>query len=467
MTLTSDISIFIFHRDLRLYDNTTLINQYINEENVILIFIFTPDQIKNNKYISYNSVNFMINSLIELNNEIKKYNGKLYCFYGDTLNVLNDIKLIINIKSIGFNKDYTPYSINRDNLIIKWATENSIKIYNDHDFLLNSNSLNSTYVMFSFFYKYMINLNVLKSNSFKYKKISKLPNSHKIHKIVYDIQNIRTILNIPSQTSKSHDIILFGGRLEGLKLLDNINNIEYTGNLNDNTSLLSSHIHFNTISIREVYYASNKKSQNHEFFVRQLIWREFYINITVNNPHVLNQQINKTDINYAYKKNEELKIKWIYDSELFDLWKNGETGFPIVDACMRQLNNIGYLHNRGRMIVASFLCKDMQIDWRLGEHYFATKLVDYDPINNNAGWQWVAGYGNNPMPYFRIFNPWLQSFKYDKECIFIKKWIPELNAIPNLHIHNWNKFCNLYKNIYKHPILDHDIQKITYLKLVK
>ena len=155
----------------------------------------------------------------------------------------------------------------------------------------------------------------------------------------------------------------------------------------------------------------------------------------------------------------------IYNDKLFEKWKNGETGFPIVDACMKELINTGYMHNRGRLIVSSFLCKDLHMDWRLGEQYFATTLIDYDPINNNGGWQWTSGTGTDASPYFRILNPWIQSKKFDPNADYIKKWLPELKNVPANDIHTWD-LCYKNYSIYLEPIVSHAKERIKALALM-
>ena len=149
------------------------------------------------------------------------------------------------------------------------------------------------------------------------------------------------------------------------------------------------------------------------------------------------------------------KIKWDNNPTHFNKWKEGKTGIPIVDACMRQMNTTGYMHNRGRMIVSSFLIKNLLIDWRKGEKYFANMLTDYNISANNGGWQWASGGGTDAQPYFRIFNPWTQAKKYDKECEYIKKWIPELRYVDNKDILNWNTMYKKYDINYPKPIVDH------------
>ena len=240
-----------------------------------------------------------------------------------------------------------------------------------------------------------------------------------------------------------------GGRKEALKILKNINsfsNYEKTRDvLSKNTTHLSAYLKFGCISIREVYHVVKNKFGINDDIIKQLLWRDFYYH--VGNEYTIWGKSMKEKYN---------KIKWLYNKKHFNKWKNAMTGFPIVDAAMRQLNETGFMHNRGRLIVASFLIKNLQIDWLWGEKYFATQLIDYDPLVNNGNWQWVAGTGTDSQPYFRIFNPWSQSEKHDKDCIYIKKWIPELKNVDNKDIHKWYKTYKNYPNIkYPTPIIDY------------
>ncbi len=212
------------------------------------------------------------------------------------------------------------------------------------------------------------------------------------------------------------------------------------------TTRLSAYLKFGLCSIREIHEAVSKQLGILHPLIRQLYWRDFYIHIAFHFPHVFKR---------AFKPRYE-RIQWSYDSSLFQMWCEGKTGFPIVDAGMRQLNTTGWMHNRVRMIVASFLTKDLHIDWRWGERYFAERLVDYDPSVNNGNWQWAASTGADAQPYFRIFNPWRQQKRYDKECKYIKKWIPELSKVKANIIHKWFKPTNLDSEIsYPKPIVDH------------
>jgi deoxyribodipyrimidine photo-lyase len=216
---------------------------------------------------------------------------------------------------------------------------------------------------------------------------------------------------------------------------------EDRNNLFQSTTKLSPYIKFGLISIREVYHKIKSLFGKSHDLIKQLYWREFYYNISHNRPDLFKGKSFKLQYD---------KIKWINNQKSFKLWKNGMTGYPIVDAGMRELNNTGYMHNRARLITSNFLVKHLFIDWRFGEIYFASKLIDYDPSVNNGNWQFTSSSGADSQPYFRMMNPWLQGQRHDPECEYIKKWIPELKDIPNEHIHNWQDYYQQYKKI-KYP----------------
>ena len=443
------MNLYIFHRDLRLIDNTTLIE--ISDDQVIPIFIFNPNQIdkKKNKYFSNNSVQFMIESLNELNKDIKKYNGELSFFYGDDIKILKEIIKKYPIKKIGFNYDYTPFAKMRDNKIIEFCKLNNIQVVIKEDYplfdILNNQTLkkdNTPYKVYTPFKNHLLTLPIRKVNSFKkFNFHKKINNKYSINDLSIFYQNNNNI--------NSH-----GGSSLALKILKQIDNFKDYNSKRDfltyQTTFLGPHLHFNTVSIRLVYQFFLEKLTKKNNLINQLIWRDFYLNITHFFPHVLNGQINK--YNKSFKSDYD-KIKWITNKDLFDKWKNGLTGITIVDAGMRQLKETGFQHNRCRMICASFLVKNLNIDWREGERYYATQLVDYDPSNNSGGWQWTSGGGTDAQPYFRIFNPWTQAKKFDKECIYIKQWIPELIDVPNKDILNWDK-KHLNYNLYTKPIIN-------------
>ena len=400
------VDIFVFHRDLRVNDNKAWNSLIRHSDNSIIpIFIFNPKQIyaKKNSYFSNNAVQFMIESLEDL-----EKNLYINYYEGNDIEILEKIKKNYKISSIAFNKDYTPFAIRRDKIIEDWCNKNGINLIIEEDYTLFQigkirNNNGNSYQKFTPFYKTAIQMS----------KAIEEPKT-----VSYNNNIIKTVLKYDKHKyyKKNENIELQGGRIYGLERLkkdmtyyEKERDIPYL----ESTTKLSPYIKFGCISIREVYYNYSKNTT----LIKELIWREFYANIIYEYPHV---------IGGSFKKKYD-KIKWSNDKANFRKWCNGETGYPIIDAGMKQLNEIGWMHNRVRMIVATFLVKDLMIDWRWGEKYFATKLVDYDPASNNGGWQWCASTGTDSQPYFRIFNPFLQAKKYDKNNEYIKKWNPDYN----------------------------------------
>ena len=294
------------------------------------------------------------------------------------------------------------------------------------------------------------------------KKVDSPTSLRKIHfsSTSKHLQNSITLDDAMKRFTKINpNILVHGGRGNAISQMrqaaKNIKNYPRTHNdLSHSTSELSAYIKFGCVSIREVYKTFRTKHD----FIRQLFWRDFYANILYSFPYVLGSNL----------KQKYNKIKWHHNERWFKKWCQGETGFPIVDAGMRQLNATGYMHNRARLIVASFLVKTLLISWEEGEKYFASKLTDYDPASNNGNWGWISGGGADSQPYFRIFNPWSQSEEHDPDCIYIKTWIPELETLEPKIIHNWETECINNKDIkYPKPICDYKEQKDKCLKMYK
>lgn len=450
------MSIFIFRRDFRIKDNTAWNKMLMNEDKnnpIYPIFIFTPEQIngKLNKYKSDNSVQFMIESLLELNKEVKI----TFC-YGDIIKVLNNIiknnGFTNNITSIYTNTDYTPYAVKREKRIEKFCKENDIKFEPCHDITLFepntiTNSSDKIYQKYTPFMRTCIKKKVPKPNTINRSK------NIKHAKTSYEIS-----INKLKSFYKHNDLIhVHGGRNNALKILNNVSSFgRYKKNRNIlhlNTTNLSAYLKFGCVSIREAY---NILKIN-KTLIRQLIWREFYYHL----GYGFIERFGK-----SLKSNYD-NIKWINNSSHYKKWCEGRTGFPIVDACMTQLNKTGYMHNRGRLIVSSFLVKNLLINWKYGEKYFAQKLVDYDVLVNNGNWQWTAGSGADSQPYFRIFNPNRQSEAYDKDCLYIKKWLPELKEVDNKHLHDWENNHQNYNIDYPKPMINYAESKVNALKLYR
>lgn len=443
--------LFIFRRDLRIIDNNGLNNIADLCKNVFTIFIFTPEQVgSNNKYKSDNSVQFMIESLKNLYSNIKNKGGYLYTFYGDNETIISNCIKTFNIEVICFNSDITPYARTRDNKIIKMCEKMNVLVDPIHDYYLHppgiiKTSTGNPYQKFTPYYLTALKIKVdspvgMRHIPFKHSNIS-------IHNKISLDDAMKKFTNI------NPNILIKGGRDEAIKIMNKAlktqtHYIKTHNQLDKETTHLSAYIKFGCISIREVYKIFKTKKE----IIRQLFWRDFYANVLYEFPYVLG---------HAMKHNYD-NIKWYNNPTWFKKWCEGRTGFPIVDAGMRQLNSTGYMHNRARLVVASFLIKTLFIDWKKGEKYFATLLTDYDPASNNLNWQWCASSAIDSQPYFRMFNPWRQAETYDPDCIYIKRWIPELSHVSTEMILNWwnPKYDTNNDDVsYPRPIVDYDEQR--------
>jgi len=437
------MDLFIFRRDFRIFDNTTL--NLLN--NVIPIFIFDPIQIDNNPYFSNNSVQFLCESLEDLKKQISKKGGKLYIFYGDTFETLQKILSLVDIKTIGFNQDYTPFSIQRDEKIKQLFSN----VLSEQDCVLNpvgtvKTGSNTFYSKFTPYY-----------NKAKIIEIPK-PKTKKIKFIKVSVLDKLTIDNLKQFYSENPNILHHGGRTLALKQLNLIKKQkEYNDTRNIPsipTSEISAYNKYGCFSIREVYEKCRKTIGLENGLVRQLYFRDFYYNVVYSHPEVLSGKP-------FIKRFENI----VWDDKYFEEFKTGQTGFPIIDAGIRQLLKTGFIHNRVRMLCASFLSKDLLIDWRKGEKYFAQMLYDYDPAQNSGGWQSTVGVGASALDWFQVMNPWTQTLKFDPECKYIKEWIPELKDVPNEVILNWEK--EEYECDYPRPIVNHDERRLIFLERFK
>ena len=449
-------SIFIFRRDFSIEDNLGFIECYKESKNVLPIFIFTPEQIENNEFFSANSFQFMIESLKELDKEFKsKYNSQLHFYYGENIKILKNLYKDYKYDAIYYNKDYTKYAMKRDLSINDFCNENKIKCIQKETYLL---APIGTYLKKDG--KEYLKYTPFKDNAKKI-KVDKPKNYHFNDKSKFDKIDIE--FNIYDLKYKiNENIAVNGGRKNALDILKNIEHfINYDkerNDLNTPTTHLSAYIKYGTVSIREVYNAIIDKFKIDNGLINQLYWREFYYYLGYYNPKVLEGKSLKD----VYDK-----IEWENNSKLLKFWKEGKTGFPAVDAGMREMNKTGFMHNRARLITSGILIKILKCDWRLGEKYFAQSLVDYDPLVNNGNWQWSSGSGADSQPYFRILSPWKQAIDNDANCEYIKKWIPELRNIPNKDILNWGTNHNKYKNIYIAPIVEYELARKDIVNIYK
>jgi len=455
--------LFLFRRDFRVIDNTGLIQFSKQCKNLYCCFIFTPEQAsKANAYRSTNALQFMIESLDDLRNELRIHGGELYLFHGTNRSVLSTIIRQCNIHCIGYNKDYTPYAVKRDGEVTLLCDKHSIECLTFSDYYLfePGTILNG---QGGFYKKYTPFLNEVMHHG----KVAPCSNQRVTNFAKRTFPDTITIqdafrLFVPH---RNPDILVNGGRPEGILLLRRAMNEqthyeEKRDSLTYNTTFLSAYIKFGCVSIREVYHAFVKKFGKNSGLIRELIWREFFASVLYGFPEV---------VGHSYQPRYR-SIRWNNNVLHFNKWKRGLTGYPIVDCGMRQLNATGYMHNRLRMMTASFLIKVLLIDWRWGEKYFAQQLTDYDIASNNGNWQGISGTGVDMKPYFRDMNPYIQSVKFDKNAEFIKKWIPELAGVTPGDIHKWNESWSKaeYEDIkYPKPIVDYYDQKEKMLALYK
>lgn len=414
MSKTNGLALHVFRRDLRLEDNTALIEAMNTSDEVIPCFIFDTRQIGDNPYKSDASLAFMAKSLAELDEALRKKDSQLYLFHGIAEEVIATLLSTLPIDAVFINRDYTPFSRTRDLEIENACRSKNITFNCYADALLHEPE------------------EVLKPDGKPYSMYTAAFNRASLLSVKAPLKNShsnyykKNISNIDKHTMavllqlQTPDLLVKGGRKEGLQLIKQaltLKNYETIRNLpaQNGTSKLSAHNKFGTVSIREVYSAiANSLGKSHTL-IKELYWRDFFTHITFHFPYVLGAAFHSKYDQLSWSKNEAH----------FQAWCKGMTGFPIVDAGMRELNTTGYMHNRVRMITASFLVKDLHIDWRWGEKYFAQKLVDYDPAVNNGNWQWAASTGCDAQPYFRVFNPLLQQKKFDPDCAYIERWVPE------------------------------------------
>lgn len=417
------VSLFWFRRDLRLHDNAGLYHALRSGKKVIPVFIFDKkilDELENKED---KRVDFIHRNLTAIQEELNDIGSTLHVLHGTPEECYKQLIKEYDVTAVYTNHDYEPYAGERDKKIADYLASNNIAFYSfkdqvifEKDEVLKDDGMPYTvYTPYSKKWKQKLNEFYLKPyptekyfDAFLKQKAIAIPS-------LEDIGFKKTDVNIPSE--KLNESVA--------KDYHNTRDIPSI----HGTTRLSVHLRFGTVSIREL--ATEAKELN-EKLLNELIWRDFYQAILWHFPKV---------INTAFKPEYD-GIKWRNNDDEFKQWCAGDTGYPIVDAGMRELNETGYMHNRVRMVVASFLTKHLLIDWRWGEAYFAGKLLDFDLASNNGGWQWAAGSGCDAAPYFRIFNPYLQTQKFDPELKYIRKWVPEFEDFS-----------------YPKPIVDHDMAR--------
>lgn len=399
------VSIFWFRRDLRLEDNVALYHALQSKHPVIPIFIFDSD-ILNSLPENDARVGFIFDSLQNINTQLNAIGTSILIKFGTTTAVWESLFKKFTISEVFYNKDYEPYAIKRDLSIDALAKANNALCFPFKD-----------QVIFE-------ELEITKADGLPYTIYTPYKNKWlEKYKAIAPLVECNT-QSIFSNFYKSNfdfpTLQQLGFQESDIKVvpysLKQINNYHESRDFPalDSTSYLSPHLRFGTVSIRKLVNWAVRKN---DVFLSELIWREFFMQILFSFPKVVSHNFKS-----AYDG-----IQWRNNEEDFKRWCTGTTGYPMVDAGMRQLNETGYMHNRVRMVVASFLCKHLLINWQWGEAYFAEKLLDYDLSANVGNWQWAAGTGCDAAPYFRVFNPEIQLKKFDEKGIYIRKWIPEFD----------------------------------------
>lgn len=418
------VNIMWFRRDLRLNDNAALYHSLTSQHPVVPVFIFDKNILDDLEDRQDRRVIFIHDALKEMQQQLEALGSTLEVYHGFPEEIFRQLLQKYNINYVFTNNDYEQYAIERDDAIKKLLQEHNVSFntFKDHVIFEKNELVKDDGKPYTVFTPY--------SKKWKLKLDDFYSASYPTEKYFENFYQQRSF-EIPSLESLGFQKVTypFPGKEANETLIQSYNKKRDFPAINGTTKI-SVHLRFGTISIRELV---RKAVKLNEIYLNELIWRDFYQMILWQMPHVRN--------GFACKPEYD-RIEWRNNEDEFNAWCNGKTGYPIVDAGMRELNATGFMHNRVRMITASFLCKHLLIDWRWGESYFAQKLLDYDFAANNGGWQWTAGSGCDAAPYFRIFSPKAQTEKFDKDLKYIRKWVPELDTLD-----------------YPKPIVDHDFAR--------
>lgn len=435
MKTPKSINIFWFRRDLRVHDNHGFYEALTHDLDVLPIFIFDSNILEKLPKKDHR-VDFIIDSLNDLSQKLEAEGSGIQTYFGDPLDIFKKLMSEYKIHTVFTNHDYEPSAVKRDSAIQRILREQAIdfQTFKDQVIFEKSEVVKDDGKFYSVYTPYMRkwkeNLFKLKKKEGKipsYKSENKLERLLKIKPKVLshkDIGFVRSDIPAPGKTIKKDILTKYKERRD------------YPAQ--DATSHLGLHLRFGSVSIRDlVRKAEDLKATT---WLSELIWREFFMQILWHNPQVVDGPF----------KEKYANIPWRNNKEEFNAWCEGKTGYPIVDAGMRELNATGHMHNRVRMIVGSFLVKHLLINWQWGEKYFAEKLFDFELASNNGNWQWVAGCGCDAAPYFRVFNPDTQTKKFDKDLEYVRKWVPELGT-----------------DKYPEPIVEHTFARTRVLKAYK
>jgi len=426
------VSIFWFRRDLRLHDNAGLYHALKGEHAVLPVFIFDKEILNKLEDKGDARVTFIHQTIQQLNDELQQHNSSLLVLHGEPLQTWQMLLKDYNIAAVYTNHDYEPQAKKRDEQVEKLLRSQSTPFHTYKDQVIFEKDEvvkddGKPYTVYTpYGRKWHQKLTAFYLKGYPTEKYFKNLAKAELYQIpsLKDIGFEKSDRELPSIHYREF-------------IADYAQKRDFPGV--KGTTHIGLHLRFGTVSIRELARTANGCPE--KTWLNELIWREFYMMVLYHFPHTGD---------HAFKPEYD-RIKWVNDEKQFEAWCKGETGFPLVDAGMRELNATGYMHNRVRMVVASFLSKDLLIDWRWGERYFARKLLDYEMASNVGGWQWAAGSGTDAAPYFRIFNPDSQLKKFDPDLTYVKKWVPE--------------YADFTK--YPQPIVDHAFARDRCLKVFK
>ncbi len=430
--IPDEIAVFWFRRDLRLEDNHGLCRALTSGMKVLPIFIFDPEILKNLEDKSDRRVDLIFQALDLMNGQLRdSFGSGIQYFYGKPNDVFAELTSKHNVRAVFCNVDYEPYPVERDRKVKEFLRAKGIQFsaFKDHvifheDEILKQDG--NPYTVYTPYSKVWL-------EKFNQARVKSFESENLLEHLVNFRPNNFDITSIGFEKT---DLVFVPTKINET-LIANYHNTRNLLHLENGTSELGAHLRFGITSARAL---AKKALGLNQFYLKELIWREFFMQVLWHFPHV---------VIGSFKPKYD-KIEWDNDEKLFKRWCEGTTGFSAVDAGMRQLNATGFMHNRARMITASFLTKHLLIDWRWGEAYFASKLLDYELSSNNGNWQWTAGSGCDAAPYFRIFNPEEQQKKFDPDFVYARRWIPEFGT-----------------RLYPQPIIDHKMARVRALERFK
>ena len=427
-----DKAIFWHRRDLRINDNAALYKALKSGNEVIPVFIFDAT-ILEKLPADDQRVIFIYQAIEKLKKVYTELGSDLLVFYGDPVTLIPEIAAENNAAIVFANRDYEPDALKRDKAVMDRLTEAGIafKGSKDHVIFEKNEVMKADGTPYTVFTPYMRRWKE-KLNDFYLKP-------YPVFKYIHALQQVKEIAVLPALDAMGFSGVQQVDFPDSSVPLDILENYHETRDIPfvKGTSRMGIHLRFGTVSIRQLAVTAGEINEK---YLNELIWRDFYQMIIFHFPHAANDSFKP-----AYDR-----IPWNNDERLFEAWCQGMTGYPLVDAGMRELNATGHMHNRVRMVVASFLTKHLLIDWRWGAQYFADRLLDFELASNSGGWQWAAGCGCDAAPYFRVFNPALQLEKFDKEMRYVRKWVPEYGTAD-----------------YPEPIVDHKEARLKAIALYK